>query len=132
VNPPKHVALLTAAIVAISEVATPRETNPAVPPPQPHDHKELLVDAPVIGSTASPISSSNNQRKYAVEKVQADPEIFWLLAIRHPEFRNGQFMKDFGNFDEGEMRTALHELGCIENECTFLIEKARRNWRAPA
>jgi hypothetical protein len=127
-NPPKEVALLTAAIVAFSEVAAPSETTQAMAPQQPHDHRELLVETPAIGSTASPISSSSAQHLFAVDKVQDEPEIFWLFAIRHPEFRNGQSMKDFGNFTETEMQAELRRLALSDDEITLLIAKARMRW----
>lgn len=127
-RPQKELALLAAAVVAFSEIAASRETDRAVQPQRPHDHKELLVKTTAIGVSASSSSSPDKQHRYAVVKVQDDPEIFWLLARYHPEFRNGQFMKDFGNFSRHEMRDALGELGCSENESIFLIEKARRSW----
>ena len=127
-KPPKELALLTAAIVAMNEIAAPHEENKAIAPEQPHDHKELLVQTPAVGSSALPITASNKQHLYAVEKVQDSPEVFWLLAIRHPEFKNGKFMQDFGGFTEADMRAALHQLGSSENESTYLIAKARMKW----
>jgi hypothetical protein len=126
-KPPKEAVFLTTALVVFSEATAPRETNQALAPQQPHDHKEILVNHCAIGDSISPITPSNSQHQYAVAKVQDDPEIFWLFAIRHPEFKNGQTMKDFGNFTESEMRAELYKLACSQNESTFLIAKARMN-----
>jgi hypothetical protein len=124
-HPPKDAAILTAALIVLSEAASSHETNQMLAQ-QPHDHREAVVDMSVTGNILSIVNASGAQHTYAVIKVKGiEPEVFWLAAIRHPEFKHGKFMETSDDLTEAELRTELRKLGCSNNEATFLIAKAR-------
>jgi hypothetical protein len=123
-KPAKEAALLTAALMVLGETLPADEAKRA-PAQQPHDHRDVFVE-PSGSQSILTISGASGRRTYAVINIKgAEPEVFWLAALRHPEFQKGKFMETSENLNEGQMRTELAKLGCSENEATFLIAKAR-------
>lgn len=66
--------------------------------------------------------------QYGVVKVQAEPEVFWIVFVNSNATKGNPSMKTSGDFDEKGLRAELSEMGLADGKINELVAAARADW----